>query len=281
MRTLSAAALAIATLFSTSALADGRHYELAYPSGSAYPLFPGLDLQQLSSGQLESRQLDTNPQGQPTRLTLGFGKAGQLVATGFQRINDGYDPYDPYGGEPTYRALVEDAWVFREVVVELRYPALHDEAQVNIRVFVPEMSSRTAPLAEIHGPDLYQGQAMLDDVTPSYDVDVATAIAQDGKAVTLRLQNQVNVGTPGTDGFMVKTLWMGQGESAFYVQPYYGDPLRISPMGLELTSIPGPQGEQFELRIKYRDESGQVQFTDPQPLDALLSQAYASPDPML
>lgn len=259
--------LALATTaFATTALAsDVREFEVTYSSGQATNYFPTMQLSQIQDGSATVKYdyHGANPGWTLDSLLLDFGTSGSIKVSDFTNTSS--------YGEPVYRALVEDVWVYREVLVEVRLQLQEPYHSAEVRLLVPDFMHRSTPLEFVEGPALFEGTIDLEETTESQTVDSAV-VTVDGKEVQLKLQDRID---PVNPEFVIETLWMGHGEKDIKISLDYYSP-ETTPIAIELIPYPTPEGEEYDLQIKYESYPGQTDVTPMQPLQMLLDQAYGT-----
>ena len=258
VRAILAASLALAA--GESMAADIHKYEIKAPSHNYFPLYPGLNLNTVEKITLQTT--DDVPTLPPTlkQLVIRFADATDLVVNNFSLVGD------------RYRGIVNGAWVYKQVLVEVQTPMpLNNQAPLDVRLFVVEGQSNLNAPAESFGPQMFEANGILVDVTPNELADI-TNVTLDDKRVTLKLmQNpvQTNYGMPG---FQVNATWLGHGEGTIYFPaPFPPDASnQFNAVALQIDPI---DATDFNISIGFKDESGYLQTTPPMLLRQLLNDA--------
>ena len=263
--------LASALLAATVAQAKTFKYELTdLHSNNGFINYPGLDFNNATSAILTVTQDSPEAQAKISSLEIKFPQASKLVARDFQNVDGNM-----------YRALVNDAWIYRQVVVNLNSPDLnpYNHAPVNIEVNVSEKAGFINPEGEAQGQPVLMSFGMLNDITPAKTVDTASVI-MNGKRLNLALSSNLSgpsansMGGPG--GFVIDATWMGKGQQKLYInsgfpQEFFGF---VTPIALILDELDGPEGKEYMLSVQAKDHNG-VEIPSPMmPLKDLLEQAY-------
>ncbi|WP_096085407.1 hypothetical protein [Agaribacterium haliotis] len=253
-----------------SVLAEQNKYEVLHPSVNYQPFYPGLDLNQLESMELSTESSEHSPEDKLTQLKLEFRNATDLVAKNFS-----------YDGA-NYRAIVNGAWVYKQVLVEVSGPEIHADGPVNVRLYVVEQQSNLNNPGHSFGAELLSAEGHAEDITPNALAD-ATTIKMQGKNLNLRLYKRIERDRmSGQQGFKVETRWLGHGDRAFYVAAPFPAPEaeRFTAIGLDIQSEILPEGEtEFLFQIRYEDEFGGQTTTPLEPLRPYLDQAYGAAYP--
>ena len=258
------------SLISIYSLAGTFNYELKnIIVTNAPPLYPRLDLSGVTSVSINTTRDKFNPEPQITSMNIQFRQAAPLTATNFMRTTEG-----------KYRAVVKDAWVYREVIVELDAMPIHGELPATIALFVSEANSYLNPaMPNNQGMPLATIQGRIIETTLTRTVDVAS-LTLDGKQLSLSLQDKPNFMPLST---MIQALWMGKGDKTLYVPPSLpiNDFEFAQAIGLILDPVPLPPAAPMDymLRIKYRLETGSEMMGGSMSLRMLLNQAYGPTSP--
>lgn len=257
-------------LFTSSAGAVTLKYELVNIfSGNDMVSFPGLDFSQASSVTLTV--IKEEGKGPVLKnLEVKFPYTSEISAAGFERTYDG-----------KYRALVRNAWVYSQVIVDVDGREFLPMAPLSIEIFVPEHTSVIHPIEETFGPRLLTVGGELRDVTNRRTVDTASLVIA-GKRLNLSLKDHLGVPTPESvpqgygEGFVIECLWMGKGKKTIYFPaPFSGNEIDLaSGVGLVIEGVESANPGDLMLSVKYADPQGLEAQTPPQPLLNLLGQAY-------
>jgi len=253
--------LTLCALLTTSALyaqaADtiyGSEFLTSTPS--AYS-FPTLDLSQPTYASMQVTDMVTGSMGNQKRiekLTLQFNNANSLEVSNFRSVNG------------NYIAIVEDAWVFRKLLVIVENVNFDQPDNFTVRLQVVEHSSNIDELAYSAGTELARIQGNLIDKTPKKLIDKAT-LNINGKELILSLKNRVgryspdpiNMPVPGYDnGFEIEATWMGHGTKTFFLPlPNNGSQTHnIAPIKFNIEEINDPNHPIVTLSVEYKDSYG-------------------------
>lgn len=256
-------------VFVVSAEAKTIKYELtdinANP-GAIY--YPRLDLSNAKSAVLTITKNAPLYEPQLTSLEITFANAAKFTATNF-KLTDG-----------RYRAVVNGAWIYKEVIVELDAGALEPRQSPLIRIYLSERTAFINPQAEIPDPStlLLMVHGQLRDITPVRIVDTESILIS-GKKVTLSLRDRLQVfnppwsGVSSPDGFAIDVLWYGRGTKLISISsPFPWQEFdAIEPIDL---IVSGTTDADRTIAVKFKDRNG-YEMTGPQVLlKDLLDQAY-------
>lgn len=262
------AALLSLLLVTASSFAVTVKYEVRnLQSNNGWIHYPDLDFSNATSAILTLEKTDPHTDAQLKSVDITFPNAAKLSAKDFKKVNG------------IYRAIVNDAWIYRQIVVDVHsWDFNHaNNSYVTIDVAVSEKIGLINPENEERGENLLIAHGQLSDITTSKVVDTASAIIN-GKRANLSLKSRMGAPSPeaggGEGGFAIDVLWMGRGEKTIYInsgfpQNHYDF---VTPVGLvleELTSSAGPT-----IRVTAKDYQGNTLSTPPVRLRELLDQAY-------
>lgn len=264
---------AAACFFSLAALATHAKtvtYEIdALRTMPGYVNYPGLDLNAAKTATITViKNTQTSPP-ELTRLEITFPSAATLTATNFKIVNG------------RYRALVKDAWIYRQVMVEIPMLDPRSRAPFQADVFISERNNVINPEMETPGQRLFSLNGMLRDVSPNPVVDSVISTVN-GKQVTLNLKERPAVAEPGPnafgpqEGFVIDSNWYGRGAKTIYFQApfanYEFDNFIAS--SIQLIDIDTPMGRDTMIAIKFRSPSGASMLTPQMRLKDFLEMAY-------
>lgn len=256
-------------LATASSFAVTVKYELRdIQSNNGWISYPGLDFSNATSAVLTVEKTTPESEPQLKSLDITFPNAAKLAARDFKKV-DGF----------MYRAAVNDAWIYRQVLVDIHgfdfnYPG---NAHITIDVAVSERVGFINPENEERGEHLLLAHGSLKDITATKVIDTGSAIIN-GKRANLSLKNRLAIPSPeaggGEGGFAIDVLWMGRGEKTIYINsgfpPNYYD--FITPTGLVLEELTSPEGPM--IGVIARDHNGHVMPSPMFRLKELLEQAY-------
>lgn len=265
IRTATLVSLLLAT---TSSFAITTKYELRdLHSHNGWINYPGLDFSNATSAVLTIEKTTPEMEPQLKSLDVTFPNAAKLSAKDFKRVNG------------VYRAIVSDAWIYRQIVVDVLIPDFNNINNnfINIDVAISEKVGFINPQNEERGEHLLMIDGLTHDITSSKIVDTASAIIN-GKRANLSLKSRLSAPLPeaggGEGGYAIDVLWMGRGEKTIYIhsgfpQNYYEF---ITPVGLILEELTAPEGPMISVTAK--DPQGNLIPSPPFRLKELLDQAY-------
>lgn len=267
--------ITLVALASTTTYAKTFKYDLLdVHSSNGVIHYPELDFDQVKSAVLTINKDPLSPDVQISSVEITFPNAAKLLATGFKKTEFG-----------TWRAAVNDAWIYRQVIVEVRETDFNNAGPmpVSISVSVSEKSVFIQPEEDPKGHPLFNVEGVLRDITTNKIVDTESVII-DGKRLNLSLKENLSFAAPdvqinGTrEGFVIDTLWMGKGQKTLYVpapvpQSEFD---RYTAIGLVMEEVNGPVGKEYFFSVKFTDSTGGEQLTPNLPLKYLLDTAYNS-----
>lgn len=234
--------------------------------------YPGLDFNAASSAVLTVNQASAEAEPQLTALEIHFPNATKLIVRDFKKI-DGM----------IYRGVVNDAWIYRQLVVDVHRSDLNPYTNmfVHIEVSVSEKAGFINPEGEERGEGVLMAFGILQDATPATIADTAFT-SVDGKQVNLSLSTNLGVPiTGGEGGFIIDANWYGKGQKKLYM--FSGFPQRlygfITPIRLVIEEIDSPTGKDPMITIFARDPAGYEIRSPSVRLKELLDQAYDAPQP--
>lgn len=258
-------AIFIVSACSTLAQADVFNYEVFAPSHTATTVYPGLDLNGLEKIVVRAENSDFDPEIKITRLQLAFPNATDLIVNNLTLNSSG-----------TYRGVVNGAWVYKQVAVEVDAPQpITPQSQINVRLFIVEHQSNINHPEMSFGYQILDANGILEDVSPNRLADT-NAVTVDNERLILRLFKRAQSSYQG-QGFKVETNWLGNGERTLYLPaPFTPEEYhRYSAVGIDIDTFTHPDGlEEHNFQIRYEDEFGTVQTTPLEPLRPYLDTAY-------
>ncbi|MBD3666799.1 MAG: hypothetical protein HUJ16_02495 [Kangiella sp.] len=258
--------LTVITLFSTTTQAEDYYFEAPYPAGGSSQSYPGLDLSYAKKIKLRASNSLYDPMLTIDELEIVFENATNFKADNFKYTNG------------AYRAIVEDAWIYRKVFVEVMAPEqIASSKDIYISLSVVEFEGVLDDVNMSHGQPIYDAHGILEDVTPDVLVDQET-IVLDGKNMTIQLFKRAKSGMNG-EGFKLVTNWHGYGQRTIYLPTPFpmSDAHMFNAIGLEIESNQFPDGfVDYLIGVKYEDAlAGGYSETSPtEPLAPLIEQAY-------
>lgn len=257
--------LTVITLFSTTTQAEDYYFEAPYPAGGSSQSYPGLDLSYAKKIKLKASNSLYDPMLTIDELEIVFENATNFKADNFKYTNG------------AYRAIVEDAWIYRKVFVEVMAPEqIASSKDIYISLSVVEFEGVLDDVNMSHGQPIYDAHGILEDVTPDVLVDQET-IVLDGKNMTIQLFKRAKSGMNG-EGFKLVTNWHGYGQRTIYLPTPFpmSDAHMFNAVGLEIQSQQFPDGfVDYSISIKYEDAfGGYSQSSQSEPLPMYIEQAY-------
>lgn len=257
-------------LLAFGAQAKTFKYELQdLHSSGADIQYPGLDLNGASSATLTIDQADRDSSPVITSLEINFPSASNLLVKNFKQL-EGH----------VARASVSNAWVYRQVNIEMHGLDIQssNEQWINIDGYVSEAESFIGGgQSESLGGRLFHAAGKLVDVTPSKIVDVEWLTVNDDRLRLSLRNNPISIPDSnfGEMAFAIDSLWLGKGEEVLYFYAPFGDETKfIEPYKLEISTIAGPDGAEYSIRILAKDVHGNEFPTPDLPLGHLLEDAY-------
>ncbi len=269
------------TLFSIlSASTYAKTFEYDFTAINSFPgpiQYPNLNFNQPKSAVFKVNKDPLSPDVQINSLEVSFPNAAKLVATGFKKI------------EPDlYRAIVDDAWIYRQVFVDVRGADFNRPLQSNprIEVSVSEQSAFIQPEVVPKGQPLFTVNGILRDITVAKIADVATTTI-DTKLLTLSLKDTLSYASAESpvngprEGFVIEALWQGKGQKTIYVPaPIPQEDFdRLTAIAITIREITIPGGKDYFFSIKYKEENGSERITNEQLLRPLLNNAFGTTPP--
>lgn len=263
-------------IISSTAFAKTFKYDFTgIHSSNGFVNYPGLDFSQAKTVTLTVSKDPLTPEVTVNSAEITFPNAARLIATGFKKLDN----------TDTYRAVVNNAWIYRQVIVDISGTDFNraQNNRVNINVSVSEKSVFIEPEDDVKGHPLFFVDGDLRDITTPKIVDTDSVIL-DGKRVNLSLRENLSFASPGTitngarEGFVLDVLWMGKGQKTIYIPAPIpqGEYDRYDAIGLVLEELNGPLGKEYSLRVNFKDASGSQESLPPQPLKLILEQAFTS-----
>jgi hypothetical protein len=256
------------SLTAASSFAVTVKYEVEnLQSNNGWISYPGLDFSNATSATLSVEKDSPGVEPRLKSLDITFPNAAKLSAKDFKKV-DGF----------IYRAVVDDAWIYRQVIVDLHGADFNNpNGYLTIDVAVSERQGFINPENEERGEHILLAHGQLKDVTTSKVVDTGSAVVN-GKRANLSLKSRLGVPAPeagsGEGGFAIDVLWLGRGEKTIYLPS--GFPQQhfdfITPIRLVLEDLTSPDGPM--IRVVAKDDHGYEISNPPFRLKQLLDQAY-------
>ncbi|ACV27595.1 hypothetical protein [Kangiella koreensis] len=251
--------------FSTTTQAEDYYFEVPHPSGGGSQSYPGLDLSNAKKIKIKASNSYYDPMMKIDELEIVFENASNFKASNFKYTNG------------SFRAIVEDVWIYRKVFVEVMAPEpLASNEDIYVSLNVVEFEGVLDDVNMSHGQPIYDAHGFLEDVTPDVLVDQET-IVLDGKNMTIQLFKRAKSGMEG-EGFKLVTNWHGYGQRTVYLPAPFptSEAHMFNAIGIEIESNQMPDGFIDHLiAIKYEDAFGGYSQTTPmEPLAPLIDQAY-------
>lgn len=267
--------ITLIALASTTTYAKTFKYDLlGVHSSNGFIHYPELDFSQAKSAVLTINKDPLSPEMQISSVEITFPNAAKLLATGFKKTESG-----------SYRAAVNDAWIYRQVIVEVRDTDFNEarSTPVSIEVSVSEKSAFVQPEADPKGLPLFNVEGMLRDITTNKIVDTASVII-DGKRLNLSLKENMSFASPeaqingSREGFVMDVLWMGKGQKTLYIPAPvpHSEFDRYTAIGIIMEEVNGPEGKEYLFNVKFTDSMGGEQLSPSLPLRHFLDMAYNS-----
>lgn len=229
--------------------------------------YPGLDLNDVNGVTVVTKPFDfDNPEPALKQVKIDFADANDLVVKNLSLDNDG-----------VYRGVVNGAWVYRTVAVEINTPSeLSDGTPFDAVIRIVETKS-SVNASQSMGPEIARIGGVLRDVTPNNKTADRASVNVNGKRLTMNLKQRcVTNPMDGQSGFLIDASWMGNGDRDLYISGPGVLPQQcmFKAVALDVSPMPGIAG-QYEVQLTYEDEFGGPRMTTPpMPLDFLLQQGY-------
>jgi hypothetical protein len=251
-----------------SAEAKTTKYDLEeMHSNPGHVHYPKLDLANAQSVVLTVNRNAPLYEPQLVSLEITFPTATKLTVTNFKLVDN------------KYRAVVNGAWIYKEIIIEVEAPPRFTQGISMISAYVSERTAFIDPQTENQNQEglLFTILGNLRDITAVRYVDTV-AVALSGKKVTFSLRDrpQVNANPgPGNlmDGFVVDVLWYGRGTKTLHVQapiaPWDFDSIEVIAI-----VINGVSDFDRTLSIKFKDRNGTEMISGPTLIKNWLEQAY-------
>lgn len=258
--------LTIFTLFlTTTTQAEDYYFEVPHPGGGSSNSYPGLDLSQAKKIKIKASNSIYDPMLAIDELEIVFENATNFKANNFKYTNG------------SYRAVIEDVWVYRKVFVEVMAPEqIGSNKDIYVSLNVVEFEGVLDDVNMSHGQPIYDAHGFLEDVTPDVLVDQET-IVLDGKSMTIQLFRRAKSGMEG-EGFKLITNWHGYGQRTIYLPAPFpmSDAHMFNAIGLEIESHEFSDGfVDHSISVKYEDVfGGNSQNSPSESLAPLIEQAY-------
>ncbi|WP_226649449.1 hypothetical protein [Microbulbifer variabilis] len=258
-------------LISFGAQAKTFKYELQdLHSSNGEIQYPGLNLNDASSVVLTVEQADNSVPAMLTSLEINFPYAPSLSVSNFKAGDQGW----------RYYSTVDDAWVFRQldIAIDGFNAGNPNNAMVHIEGFVSEAEDFIGEERSLNFDQrLFSANGQLVDVTPSKVIDVKS-LTVDGSQVELSLRDNPAVDPNSSNGdmaFVIELLWFGEGKEVFHFHAPYGDESKFfEAYKLEVSTMPGPDGDETAVSIKAKDAQGMEFETHHIYLKDVLREAY-------
>jgi len=212
-------------------------------------LYQNLDLHQLDSIEVTAVNSEDNLELELSSLKLVFPNATDLVVSSFSRVDS------------TYTAIVQNAWVIRQLMVEVvTDKGLFEGNKLTARVYVVELSNNLnntdlSSYIDI-GPKMLDISGTLVDLTANTVADEVN-INVDGKNLNLRLYQRPASKVNG-QGFVIDANWFGHGEAGWVVSTPFSpvEYLNFKAVSITVDSLDG--GMSLPYNITYKDQDGKT-----------------------
>lgn len=271
MTKLAAALLAIsAATFSLGANAATHTYEATQLGSSSGFSFPNLYLHSQSAKLIFEESLSKPPALK--KLHIDFPDAPDLSAPDFKR-----DESNPRH----FVATVKNAWVFKEVRIDVFTGSENQQDDLQISISVPDFKSNIEDESfGTGGIELVNLSGTAYDISPRRNVDSAS-FRRDGKRISLRLKDRPNsaFATPAVfgSGFEIEVDWAGYGKRTLYLPaPFQEEEFHhYTAAGIILEEINYGEETSHQISIRYVDALGGTYVGNPVDLERHLSETYA------
>ncbi|TQV88551.1 hypothetical protein [Aliikangiella coralliicola] len=262
-KVLCALALVVVTQFVQAGVLK---YEIQQPTHQYNPAFPGLDLNNLNLIKVTAVESEFSPEVSISRVEFVFQNASNLIVSNFKKDGN------------IYRGLVNGAWVYKQVLVEVEVPSqLEPNAQLRTRIMVVENQSFLNNTGFTHGFLTLEAEGALFDVSANPVADTAW-LKVDNKGLSMKLYQRATFDhMTGRQGFKIYTNWMGHGERELYINTPFppSDYGRFKAKAIKIDTHVQPDGEALHMiSIDYEDQGGATQSTPFEDLKMHLDQVY-------
>lgn len=196
-------------------------------------------------------------------LEVTFPNMAKLTATNFKLVEG-----------TKYRAYVADAWVYRELIVDLDFNLngpLMVEVYISDRVgFVkPPVNAQSLPPIV-----LFSFYGDLNDITPTRVVDQKVLTVAGRKLILSLRDRPIFTGQFFSDGFAIDAIWYGKGTKILTITAPFNretfDKFEIMDLIFD-GDINNPS-----ISVKFKDPAGNEALSNPVLLHELLDRAYGS-----
>jgi len=234
------------------AYAQNQTFELDELASYVTPVYSRLDLYSVSKVKIVTEKSSDLSNKEILRAEIHFPNANKLVATGFKRIDN------------KYRAVVNNAWVFRQVIVDIiPEPYLESYTNANIEIYVAESGNYLNSSSNELGERMFAAWGILKDKTPNSLADTTSVIHQ-GKRAYIKLYQRESSNEAGDQhGHPVKINHLGNGEFTRYI-PINRNATAVAFLTTET------EGVTF-YSIRHKDEFGHLIETPPEPIEQLFN----------
>jgi len=224
--------------------------------------FPELNLDQAKANLVFTSNEHSDPK--LSKVTIDFENARDITASNFTRSDSGYGD--------VYYAVVNKAWVFKQVIVEVTLNSGWPLDNVQIRVFVPYATSELGDAPVGQGVDLFQSGAPTVDVSKRRVADVGV-FWQNQKRVLVKLKDRVGsqLGQPGVTDFELEVDWHGHGLKTIYIPAPNN---YITAIGLVIEEHDYAGVVEHTVAIRYADRFGSVGVSESHPITQILEDAF-------
>lgn len=243
---------------------------LSSHNNSSY--YPDLNFSNAKSALLTVNKTSFDTEPELVSLVLTFPQVAKLTATEFKKMNGGF-----------YRAVVSNAWIYRQVVVDVYTGDLNviNQGHIWMEVSVSEKYAFIQPQEDIKGESIFYAYGNVRDITATKVVDVESRTVN-GKKLTLSLKDRLGVAPQDAvingnrEGFVVDALWMGKGQKTLYIPSFVSmhEYDYITAIGLVIEESATPMGVEYLVSVKFKDQQGTELTSPPTPLTQLLDSVY-------
>lgn len=255
-------------LFSVaSAQAKTFKYDLIQMGSNPGPVrYEGLEFYNPSSAILTI--VNTPPSTEiKLAVEISFPKAAKLFATNFKSIDGS-----------KYRAVVNDVWIYKEVIVEVENMPVRIGHPVEIKVFVSERSAFNNPVAD-NEPNyrsaLFHVSGQIRDITPTRTVDTLTTTVFNKKLILSLKDRLVFNPEERRESFAIEATWYGKGTKTLYL-PAPVQPSEFDDVEAIALNIRGGTPENPLVEVTYKTSDNREMPSEIRSLQELLSKAYGS-----
>ena len=277
MNVLKTVSLAAIAAISTSAMAATFELNTDQPIDfNEYFVYPNLQFGQITDAKLIAEGSDFYSATFLDLFTLSFENAPSITVRNLKQTSE--TDCGPNGSSPAFYGEVANQWVFRKIGVTVCPMNEPDGIRTGFKMTVVDSDNYVGSNApSFDSVIVAEGATYLKDTTPNKVTDIVKTNVESKSLRLSLLQKPANVEIDGFPrfGFVVNAAWLGFGDKTLVLEEsIYADPAKVKSVTLLLTTESFPEGDVQFLAVRYEDESGLQQETNPVDLRFLLEQSY-------